>query len=793
MSQIWPDRTASTTTGNGTGPFVVTGTIDGYLPIPDVDGLIVGDTFKGAIYAVDAHSVPTGQYVTGEFTYSAPNTITVTTVEGPVPDVPVDFTTGTKWIILCPTGTDFAAWQDAVGGDFLSAADIGVTVQAYSANLSEYAAVNPTTAGLALLDDADAAAQRATLGVYSTTQVDTADATTLSDAETYTDAAIAAIAGSGTGTLPNGVVSGLGTVYTGTGLQWAMSAGSANINGDLVTASAQTVTLTAAHATLPRIDVLYLDDTGTFGKIDGTAATNPSTPNVDPTSQLYLAYVLVPATATDLTAGITTEVIYDEGTEWTATTSGSGFTAGSTNNPNAGTKCIEGTTVSAGAYVKFVDGTPTTFDGDGNLVIGIRSKASWNAKRSLTLQWYTSSVTKGSPVTIKEGSFGFASATTGAYQTLVIAKSLFSVPAGTIPDELRITAAGTGGTFGFYIDPIKLQTVASGSGGTGGGGTSSGITQDAADARYVKLTGSTMSGGLGVPDSAYGVGWNGSLLVPTRNAVYDKIEAIVAGIPGTFTTEDAQDATGAMVDTTLEYVDATPLLRRAALTGHITASAGSNATVLGSFTKAQLDTAVSDGNVLYVGDVTQYTNEDAQDAVGTISSGTGLATVTYTDGSNTLVTNVPAAVASDINTGTDTSKALTADALAGSKLGTATITLLVSDPAGSAITTGDGKAYWRVPSTIGGMDLVSVAAAVTTVSSSGIPTVQIANVTQAADMLTTKLTIDASETDSSTAATAAVIDTGNDDVATGDMLRVDIDVAGTGAKGLMVEMQFRLP
>jgi hypothetical protein len=60
-------------------------------------------------------------------------------------------------------------------------------------------------------------------------------------------------------------------------------------------------------------------------------------------------------------------------------------------------------------------------------------------------------------------------------------------------------------------------------------------------------------------------------------------------------------------------------------------------------------------------------------------------------------------------------------------------------------------------------------------------------------MLSTKLTIDANETDSSTAANAAVIDGAHDDVATGDMLRIDIDVAGTGAKGLMVEMQFQLP
>jgi hypothetical protein len=53
----------------------------------------------------------------------------------------------------------------------LDTADIGVSVQAYSANLDEYAAVNPTAAGLALLDDADAAAQRATLDLEPGTDI----------------------------------------------------------------------------------------------------------------------------------------------------------------------------------------------------------------------------------------------------------------------------------------------------------------------------------------------------------------------------------------------------------------------------------------------------------------------------------------------------------------------------------------------------------------------------------------------------------------------------------------------
>ena len=119
--------------------------------------------------------------------------------------------------------------------------------------------------------------------------------------------------------------------------------------------------------------------------------------------------------------------------------------------------------------------------------------------------------------------------------------------------------------------------------------------------------------------------------------------------------------------------------------------------------------------------------------------------------------------------------------------------IAVTDPNGSAITTGDGKAYFRINSELNGYNITAVAAHVTTVSSSGTVDVQIANVTDTVDLLSTKITIDANEKDSSTAATAAVINTANDDVATGDEWRIDIDAAGTGAKGLIVEITFSMP
>lgn len=126
--------------------------------------------------------------------------------------------------------------------------------------------------------------------------------------------------------------------------------------------------------------------------------------------------------------------------------------------------------------------------------------------------------------------------------------------------------------------------------------------------------------------------------------------------------------------------------------------------------------------------------------------------------------------------------------------GNRVIEILVTDPAdASPITGGDGKAFVAIPAALNGMNLVAAQAHVTTASSSGLVTVQIANVTDSVDMLSTKVTIDANEKDSATAATPPVIDTTKDDVATGDELRVDIDGAGTGAKGLIVMLTFQTP
>lgn len=111
----------------------------------------------------------------------------------------------------------------------------------------------------------------------------------------------------------------------------------------------------------------------------------------------------------------------------------------------------------------------------------------------------------------------------------------------------------------------------------------------------------------------------------------------------------------------------------------------------------------------------------------------------------------------------------------------------------TALTTGDGKIIFVIPSELNGFNLTSAHAFVSTVSSSGLPTIQVRNVTDAVDMLSTAITIDVSEFTSYTAVTAPVINTATDDVATGDRIAIDVDVAGTGAQGLGVVLTFKSP
>jgi hypothetical protein len=108
-----------------------------------------------------------------------------------------------------------------------------------------------------------------------------------------------------------------------------------------------------------------------------------------------------------------------------------------------------------------------------------------------------------------------------------------------------------------------------------------------------------------------------------------------------------------------------------------------------------------------------------------------------------------------------------------------------------ALNVGDDAIRFRIPAALNGWNISSVAAS--RKSGTGVPAFQIRNVTDAVDVLSTKLTIDSGETDSSTAATPAVINTSTDDVATADQFAIDVDVAGTATLYAYIEIGFTKP
>jgi hypothetical protein len=106
------------------------------------------------------------------------------------------------------------------------------------------------------------------------------------------------------------------------------------------------------------------------------------------------------------------------------------------------------------------------------------------------------------------------------------------------------------------------------------------------------------------------------------------------------------------------------------------------------------------------------------------------------------------------------------------------LAVAVSDET-TAITTGTAKVTFRMPFA---MTVTAVRASLSTASTSGTPTLDINE--GGSSILGTKLSIDANEKTSTTAASAATI---TDSALADDAeITIDIDTAGTGAKGAKV-------
>ena len=159
----------------------------------------------------------------------------------------------------------------------------------------------------------------------------------------------------------------------------------------------------------------------------------------------------------------------------------------------------------------------------------------------------------------------------------------------------------------------------------------------------------------------------------------------------------------------------------------------------------------------------------------------------YQEASTTIKGFIEIATVTEINTGTDNTRAISPDGLAGSIHGKKGVCfILIESDTDVAIV--DGKTAFTVPLSMDGMDLISVLASVHTKGVTGTTDVQVRRrrAGSDADMLSTKITIG-----DEYFASDGVIDGNNDDVEDGDQIYIDVDAIHTTApKGLSVVLTF---
>lgn len=200
--------------------------------------------------------------------------------------------------------------------------------------------------------------------------------------------------------------------------------------------------------------------------------------------------------------------------------------------------------------------------------------------------------------------------------------------------------------------------------------------------------------------------------------------------------------------------------------------------------KAIIGDAAADGSTK---GVATFTASDFNATTGNVS-------IDYTNAQKASTTQAgfltEIAIDTEVTTGTDATRAVSPDSLAGSTIfGRKAISIQVTD--GTAdVATGDGKAYFTIPESLNGMNLVRAQATVVTAGTTGASTIMIHNKTNTQDMLSGAISI----ASAGTVGTVGTVNGSFDDVATNDVIRIDVDsVSTTAPKGLVVVLEFQLP
>ena len=243
-----------------------------------------------------------------------------------------------------------------------------------------------------------------------------------------------------------------GVVTWISGLTFSVSETGFTIQNNPYVAPFSVITFDPADDTHPRIDVIAVDITGSVVIIKGNPAAEPLKPNIDPTTQLELTFLLIPANATE-PAGVTSEIVYNENIEWVGSTSGVAVNFDSATLPFSGAKCADVGSIGTNDRIVFTAAAPKNFADYETFTAFIKLKEVTNKQYFLLLEFMLAGVPVSNAIVLLSASVSLE------WQSLAIPISSFQL-SGTQFDAVCLRWSKSGQQTdhaGFYLDMVKLE------------------------------------------------------------------------------------------------------------------------------------------------------------------------------------------------------------------------------------------------------------------------------------------------------------------------------------------------
>lgn len=211
------------------------------------------------------------------------------------------------------------------------------------------------------------------------------------------------------------------------------------------------ITLSAAHATLNRIDTIIADFDGAISVLAGTAAVDPIKPVANCITEVEVTHAYIPAGATTPT-NVTEDVVYQENVEWPVTTSGN-MASNLTVNPYQGTVHCAATNATVGHWLQFNRTSVLNLTNYDVFSFRLRNVTNWPTTRGVGIVAYLTNAVVGTAV-LFNGQYGFSATNTSAYQLVVIPKSAFGLTGQAIT-RMRFVILGSAGSLNWRLDDVR--------------------------------------------------------------------------------------------------------------------------------------------------------------------------------------------------------------------------------------------------------------------------------------------------------------------------------------------------